>query len=216
LRRTMEGGAVVGTALVLLGGIISALVMGCGTGKEVEKQMAEPLLQGNSVLMIIARQDFRDEELVDPKNVLERAGARVTVASSRIQESVGMLGRVRVTPDITLKDVNVADYAAVIFVGGSGSNEYWDDPTAHRIAKDAHDAGKLVCAICIAPVTLAKAGLLKGKKATVFSSERAQLQRYGADYTGAAVERDGNIITADGPKSATAFGEAIRDALAAR
>lgn len=205
-----------GVAVVFLCGVLATFVAGCGTKKEVERPMGQPLLQGKSVLMIIAKQNFRDEELAEPRSVLEGAGAKVTVASSAIQESVGMLGRVRATPDLTLKEVSVADYDAVIFVGGTGASEYWDDPTAHQIAKDAHGAGKLVCAICIAPVTLARAGLLEGKKATVFSSESGQLKRHGADYTGASVERDGNIITADGPQSATAFGNAVRDALAAQ
>ena len=70
-----------------------------------------------------------------------------------------------------------------------------------------------MAAICIAPVTLANAGLLKGRKATVYQSQTDALVRGGAHYTKAAVQVDGRIITADGPDSATRFGEAIRHAL---
>jgi len=56
-------------------------------------------------------------------------------------------------------------------------------------------------AICIAPVTLAKAGVLEGKRATVWKSEGETLKEHGADYTGASMEADGKIITADGPHS---------------
>ena len=55
------------------------------------------------------------------------------------------------------------DYDAVIFVGGPGSSEYWDDPKAHSIAEETVAADKIPGAICIA--SLAKSGVLKGKKA---------------------------------------------------
>lgn len=199
---------------MLVAAAVSAFCTGCGQQEEVKAPMAEDRLQNKSVLMIIARQNFRDEELAEPKRILEEAGARVTVASSAIQESVGMLGKVRITPEITLKEVDVADYSAVVFVGGSGASEYWDDATAHQIARDAFAQGKLLCAICIAPVTLARAGILKGRTATAFASVADELKKAGANYSTAGVEKDGTIITAEGPRSAAQFGMAIRDALA--
>ena len=176
--------------------------------------MSEKVLEGKSVLMIIARQKFRDEELAEPRAVLQGAGARVTIASSAIENSVGMLGRERVRADVTIDQVDPKAYDAVIFVGGMGASEYFQNPTAHRIATEAHEAGKLVCAICIAPATLANAGLLRGRKATCYSSEKSTLTKAGARYTGEGVTTDGRIITADGPDSARRFGETIRDALA--
>ena len=193
---------------------------GCTKHKEEPKPEAEEgpmsgtMLEGKSVLMIVAKQNFRDEELAEPRAVLRQAGAKVTIAASALRESVGMLGLERVTPEITLEEVDPTAYDAIIFVGGQGASEYWNDKTAHRIATQAHEAGKVVAAICIAPVTLANAGLLKGRKATVYRSEKGALVKGGASYTGAAVEVDGLIITADGPTSAAEFGEAIRDALA--
>lgn len=184
-------------------------------GEAKEGEMDEKVLEGKKVLMIISRQKFRDEELAEPRAVLEAAGAQVTIGCRSIQESVGMLGRVRVTPDLTLGDVVAADYDAVVFVGGSGSTEYWDDTAAHAIAKDAYAADKLVAAICMAPGTLANAGLLKGRKATAYSGAKSACVKGGCTWTGAGVESDGRIITADGPGSATEFGQVIRDALAA-
>jgi len=169
-------------------------------------------IKGKKVVMIIAKNNFRDEELLEPKAILEKNGASVTIASSSLKESTGMLGA-KVTPDMIFTDISVDDFDAVIFVGGSGSSEYWENATAHKIAKDANTANKIVGAICIAPVTLAKAGLLKGKKATTYSSTVNDIKSQGANYTGAGVEKDGNIITADGPKSAKKFGETIVKAL---
>lgn len=160
------------------------------------------------VVMIIAKNGFRDEELQEPKTVLEKGGVEVVLACSSPGTAVGMLGA-RVKVEKTIDEINPSDYDAVIFVGGRGASEYWDDPTAHSIAKKANEQGRLVCAICIAPVTLARAGLLSGKRATVWSSEANQLKQAGAVYTGGGVEVDGNIITADGPTSAEEFGRTI-------
>lgn len=166
------------------------------------------------IVMIIASQNFRDEELFEPKAIIESAGNDVTIASSSLAQSVGMLGG-KVKPDILIKDINVSDYDAVVFVGGAGASEYWQDATAHKIVQDTINRGKILGAICIAPVTLARAGVLNGKKATVWQSEKGKISAAGSTYTGAPVEVDGNIITANGPTSARAFGNALLRALSA-
>ncbi len=163
-------------------------------------------------VLIIAHKNFRDEELFGPKEALEKSGVAVTVASSSMGAASGMRGAV-VEPDMLIGDINVGDYDAVVFIGGSGASEYFDDPTAHSIAWEASSSGKLLGAICIAPSTLANAGLLAGKKATCFPSEEANLKLRGADLTGADIEIDGKIITAEGPSSAERFGQALVEAL---
>lgn len=162
--------------------------------------------------MIIAPENFRDEELAEPKAIFENAGITVTVASRNCETARGMLGA---TADVDkdIADVNVADYDAVVFVGGTGATVYFNDPTAHQIAKDAASQGKVLAAICFSPSTLANAGVLEGKKATVFSSEADNLKAKGAEYTGADVEQDGKIITGNGPGAATKFGKTILNAL---
>lgn len=167
---------------------------------------------GKKAVLIIASQRFRDEEFLQPKRILEEGGVEVTVASSSLETATGMLGA-KAKPDILLQDVRVDDYDAVVFIGGSGASEYWSNPVAHAIAREAQEKGKLLCAICIAPVTLANAGLLEGKRATVFESEIGKLKAKGAIYTGSGVEKDGNIITGQGPAYASEFGEVILSAL---
>ena len=162
-------------------------------------------------VMIIAKEGFRDEELFEPKEVMEQAGIKVSIASSSFSAK-GKLGS-SVKADLLVDSLNASDYDAVIFVGGPGSKEYFKNPTAHKIAEETLAKGKLLAAICAAPQTLAYAGTLKGKKATVFPGDEEVLKSLGANYTGKPVEKDGNIITADGPGSAKAFGEAIVKAL---
>ena len=169
-------------------------------------------LVGKSVLMIIASNNFRDEEYLHPREVLENEGAKITIASSTKKEATGMLGT-KVVPDILIDEVDIDDYDAVIFVGGSGANEYWENEKAHEIAKKAYEKSKVIGAICIAPVTLARAGLLKGKKATVYTSEIENIKKEGVIYTGNSVEVDGKIVTGNGPTAAKEFGEKIAELL---
>lgn len=161
---------------------------------------------------MIAPDQFRDEEYVEPKEVLESRGAQVVTASVAPGPCRGKLGMMA-RADIALFEADPAGYDAVVFVGGGGSSVYFDDEDAHRLARALADAGKTVAAICIAPSTLARAGLLQGKRATAFPTQEADLEAHGATYTGAPVEVDGNIITANGPEAAKAFGEAIATAI---
>lgn len=165
-----------------------------------------------SVVMVIASRGFRDEEYSEPRALLERAGARVTVACSKAGEATGMLG-LKVKPDILLTDVKSAYFDAIAFVGGSGSKEYWDDPVAHRLAREFADRKKPTTAICLAPVTLARAGLLKGRAATVWPDATEEMVKQGANAKSQGVVSDGQFITADGPQSAKAFGQALVKAL---
>lgn len=164
--------------------------------------------KGKSVLMIIANKDFRDEEYKLPHDLLSAMGAKIKVASDSKSEAKGMLG-LSLMPDLLLTEVNVNDYDAVIFVGGSGTTVLFGNKYAQAIAKDAYSKGKIIGAICLAPVILANAGILKGKKATIYESEGDLLKAFGAIYTAKQVEKDGLIITAEGPNASKKFGELI-------
>ncbi|MCX8202359.1 MAG: DJ-1/PfpI family protein [Candidatus Micrarchaeota archaeon] len=162
----------------------------------------------NKILMIVAPINFRDEELFEPKNIFETNGLIVDIAAKDVNKAKGMLGA---TVDIKfrLKEVNVEEYDAVIFVGGSGATVYFYDEEAHRILRRAYELKKIIGGICIAPSILANSGILKGKKATSFPSEKDSLIKMGVEYSGEAVTVDGNIVTANGPKAAKKFGEEI-------
>jgi protease I len=162
--------------------------------------------------MVIAHEGFRDEELLEPKEVLEKNNIEVRIASTDLTLAKGKLGKT-VKPDMLLKDVNAVDFDAVIFIGGPGCIIYWGDSLAHKLLKEAVSSGKIVAGICSAAATLAKAGILKQKRATIFPGDSKELIDNQAIYTAHSVERDGNIITASGPAAAYAFGEEIAKAL---
>ena len=158
-----------------------------------------------TVALVIAEKIFRDEEYLIPKKILETAGFRVITASTTNGKAEGKLGAV-VRPDRLVADLESLNLDALIFIGGGGSAQYFHDPTAHRLAQYFYEQGKIIGAICIAPVILANAGLLRGKRATVFPDGQPELKAGGAVYTGNPVETDGRIITGNGTEAATLFG----------
>lgn len=164
------------------------------------------------VALVIAERTFRDEEYQIPKEILEKANFKVLTASTKLENAIGKLG-MTVKPDVLLKDLINRPLDALIFIGGGGSSQYFKDTSAHQLARHFYDCGKIVGAICIAPVILANSGILKGKKATVFSDGIPDLKVNGAIYTGNMVEVDGKIITGAGPEAAEVFGNRLVEML---
>jgi protease I len=163
--------------------------------------------------MIIASNNFRDEELFETKRQLEEANITTVIASTKKSLIKGILGG-KAKAEILVDEINVDDYDAIIFVGGSGARQYFENHTALNIARQAKEKGKILGAICIAPTILSNAGILNGVRVTSYPSEENRLKKAGAKYTGTNVEQDGLIITGKGPQSATQFGITIAEALA--
>jgi len=161
-----------------------------------------------SALLVIAPSVFRDEEYAEPKRVLEGYGVEVTTASTRAGEATGKLG-MKATATTSVAEAADQTWDAVAFIGGAGASVFFDDPDAHRLARDTLERGDVLAAICIAPSTLARAGLLRGVRSTSFASQQDDLKAHGADWTGAPVETEGRIVTANGPEAAEQFGERI-------
>lgn len=180
--------------------------MASGCEKKEEIKMSD--VSGKNILMVIAPEGFRDEELLEPKEVFEKNDVVVKIASKGVKEAKGKLGATA-SVDYDTEEVLVQDYDAVVFMGGPGASVYFDDETVLEMAREASEEGKIIGAICIAPSILANAGLLEGKKATCFESEEGNLKEKGADLTGEDVTVDGNIITGNGPGAAVKFGEKI-------
>jgi protease I len=164
------------------------------------------------VLMIIAQYGFRDEELYDSLEIFESAGYKVDIASQSTEEAKGMLGAI-VKPNTTFKDAKAYDYDAVVVVGGRGSMSLADNADVLRIVRDAYDRQKVVGAICLGPMVLAKAGLLKGKKATVSLSQDSMrlFKQLGIELLNDDVVVAGSVITANGPLATKKFAKRISE-----
>jgi len=159
-----------------------------------------------SILIIIPPERFRDEELFIPVEVFSRQKHTLTIASTVIGKCRGSRGGYAVS-EVLLSELTANDFDGALFVGGGGSKLLFSDPDALRLACAMATAHKPIGAICVAPVILANAGVLVGRKATVVGTEAATIQSAGAEYCGPGVFQDGKLITANGPKSSRGFAE---------
>src|SRR3989338_2226160 len=116
-------------------------------------------------LIIIAQQGYQDIELEGTRKGLLDAGFEVVLASTTPGVCTGKYGGTEQAA-VAMKDVNVADYDRVAFIGGPGAFALRDNTDAWAVARATVAAGKPLRAICIAPMILAAAGVLQGKKAT--------------------------------------------------
>ena len=176
-----------------------------------------PFGLSKKIAFIIAFRDFRDEEYFITEQVLKNAGAVITTASSDTGKAVGMFGG-EANASLLIEDLNISDYDALVFIGGSGAVKYINDEKCHQLAQKIIEENKVLGAICIAPAILAEAGTLEGKKATVWSSSMDKsvvkiLKENGAIYKDEAVVIDGKIVTANGPIAAKQFAQAIIEKL---
>jgi len=120
-----------------------------------------------------------------------------------------------VSLDLALRDVKVEDYSGIAIIGGSGAALHWDDSLLQARCREFAASGKVVAAIGIAPVTLARAGVLTGRRATAFRDRATVdwLRQAGARYSFRGVVADRNIITAASSDQARAFGSAVAKAV---
>jgi len=208
----------IGVIIIIVGVLISQNLI--KEGELIPKKrmvMLENVLENKKLVMIIAFRDFRDEEYFVPKEIFETAGAIVTTASTQKGKAVGTDGG-EAEVDLLVSQINPFHYEAVIFIGGPGCLSELDNEDSYKVAQETISQNKVLAAICVSPVILAKAGVLEGKKATVWSSLMDKssikiLEENGAIYQNEPVVTDGNIITGNGPGAAQKFGATVVEVL---
>jgi len=170
-------------------------------------------ISGKKIVIILAFRDFRDVEYFVPKEILETAGAEIKTASTKMRKALGADGG-EVKVDLLISEINISSFDAVVFIGGPGCLENLDNENSYRIARETVSQNKVLASICISPTILAKAGVLKGKRATIWSSPMQRgpvriLEENGAIYQDEDVVVDGKIITGKGHEATEEFGKTI-------
>jgi protease I len=168
------------------------------------------------IAIIIGFIGYQDTEFSTPYQYFIDHNAKVEVYSTKKGIARGMNGGT-FSVEHDLSELNVDNYNAIVFVGGSGTLLVRNEDKSLKIAKKALETNKILAAICWSPTVLAKAGVLKGKNATVWYGPDPELkiltseyiEKQGAKYTGQDVTIDGNIITANGPRAALKYAEEI-------
>jgi protease I len=162
------------------------------------------------ILLVVSSQDFKDEEYFTTKEVLEDEGYLVETASDTAETAFGSEGG-EAEIDLQIEDVELQEYDALAFIGGQGALKHLDNKQSYRLARQALQTNKILGAICIAPVILAKAGVLRKKQATVWSSATDKtaiklLKKHEAIFIDQPVVQDSKIITANGSAASQDFG----------
>ena len=168
-------------------------------------------------VLIIATDGFEQSELEKPRELLAEAGAEATIASIEPGEIRGWDKKdwgQAVPVDLTIGEVSVDDYDALLLPGGQINP---DILRTHRkvieVVRAFDAAEKPIAAICHAPWLLAEADLIEGRTLTGWPSIRTDLVNAGAAVIDEEVVVDGNLITSRKPADIPALTEALMAAL---
>ena len=173
-----------------------------------------PLISEARVL-IVATDGFEEWELFGPREILQKRGAEVVLASPKldpIQATVHDDPGKTIRPDLTVEQADADDFDALILPGGVRNPDHLrTNVKAVQLIKDFAAQGKPVAAICHGPWLLVEADLLRGRTATSWASIRTDLRNAGADVIDEAVVVDGNIVTSRKPDDVESFTNAVVD-----
>lgn len=162
--------------------------------------------------VIFLAEGFEEVEAVSIIDVLRRGGVEVTLAGVASDSFVVGGHGIAVGVDAVAADVAGHEFDLVVLPGGMpGAENLAACGAVLDAVRGQVEAGRLVAAICAAPLVLAAAGVVSGKRVTCYPGFERRLG--DVVCTGARVERDGLIVTGAGPGAALEFGLALLDAL---
>jgi protease I len=166
-------------------------------------------------VLIVATDGFEEWELFGPREILLKQGAEVVLASlstEPIQATVHDQPGRTIKPDVTVDEVNVDDFDALILPGGVRNP---DQLRLHgnviALVRLFAEQGKPIGAICHGPWLLVEADLLRDRTATSWPSIRTDLRNAGATVVDEAAITDGNIVTSRNPDDVEPFTNALID-----
>lgn len=163
-------------------------------------------------MMVIASNGYHQIEFNEPYGIFNESGFDVVVVSDKAGNATAKDGS-HFRVGFSTKDAQIVGFDGLVFIGGPGAMDCLDNDASYALIQAAMKEGCTIAAICIAPRIVAKAGGLVGVQATGWDDDN-ELQeifdRHGAYYLKESVVSDGNRVTAQGPKDAIAFAEAIK------
>ena len=161
----------------------------------------------------MATDGFEESELFGPRQLLMDRGAEVRLASpsaNPIQATVRDDPGKVIRPDLTIGEGRAGDFDALLLPGGvRNPDSLRADAGAIDLIRAFDAAGKPIAAICHGPWLLVEADLLRGRRATCWSSIRTDLANAGATVVDEPAVTDGNILTSRKPDDVEAFTDAL-------
>jgi protease I len=98
--------------------------------------------------------------------------------------------------DLAFAEVDPADYVALVVPGGRAPEYIRNDPDVVRIIRHFFGASKPVAQICHAPLALAAAGVLRGRRTAAYPALEPDVLAAGAEFVDGAGVVDGMLISA--------------------
>lgn len=145
-------------------------------------------------------------------DVLRRAGIDAKTVSINESNIAELSHGVKMECDLNIYDSDFNDADILLLPGGlPGATNLNDNPAVRSTILAQYQSGKLVGAICAAPLVLGGLGILEGKKATCYPGFEDQMT--GAEYTADVYTIDGNVITGCGPAATLPYSYAILEML---
>lgn len=163
-------------------------------------------------IAVLLAEGFEEIEAIVPIDVLRRLDQNVITATVGGQSN-GAHGIIFET-DCNISELNVDELDAVILPGGlPGATNLQKSAEVISLVRQLNHSGKIVAAICAAPIVLAEAGIMAGKTCTGYPMAMVKDALNDANYTGEKAECDGNIVTGKGPGAAFDFSIEVATAL---
>lgn len=149
-------------------------------------------------MMIVLFDHFEEIEAFTQVDILRRAGVEIDIYGMGPVTVTGRSG-IRVETEKTFRraaDIDIDKYGGILLPGGPGISGIADNQELHTLLRGFHNKGKIVFAICAAPLVLDKAGLLENKKFTCFPGTAAEIISGSRQESDVVV--DGNLVTSQG------------------
>ena len=155
-------------------------------------------------VLVLLADGFEEIEALTVVDVLRRAGVICQLCSIEEEDLVRGAHNIYVKGDILLDCIKVDTYDGVVLPGGMpGALNLKDDYRVIELINKFDREGKIIAAICAAPIVLQEAGILKGKEITSYPSFEDEFSD-SIYFTKNVVQWD-NIITSRGPSTALDF-----------
>jgi protease I len=98
--------------------------------------------------------------------------------------------------DLAFSDVKPEEYVALVIPGGRAPEYIRNDPDVQRIVKHFFGDEKPVAQICHAPLVLAAAGVLSGRRTAAYPALAPDVRAAGAQFIDSEAVVDGNMVSA--------------------
>ncbi|XP_015913043.2 protein dj-1beta [Parasteatoda tepidariorum] len=167
-------------------------------------------LKMSKTAVVILSEGAEEMEAIISADVLRRAGVKVTIAGLHGSSPVKCSRDVVIVPDASIQDVAKQNFDAVILPGGlQGAENLSKSDIVKEMLQTQEKSGRLVAAICAAPIALKIHSIGTGKTITSHPCKQKDLSTGEYNYIEDRVAVDENLITSRGPGTAFEFALAI-------